>query len=309
MPAAPSVASLVSVGNFYPTRINGPILIGINHITAGRTDWVLPDTSAEGTLNWFRMKQSKVSIHGIVDSDTRADCLATSATAWHAAKYNGRSIGLEIGTGQVDWRKAPDAWVEAAIDNATEWWVPRVKEARLPLVKVTKAQVDRVYRNPNHTEPLGFIGHGELDPGNRADPGLVRENGKIIDTFPWSEFFSMLGAKMSTKVTPPLKGRTLTRADFDGVLGPNTIRGWQSWYVHYKRLPASAVDGAIWRPSPLITEVQRDLIRLGLLPKGEDDGYLGDRTWAALVKHFRGTDRKSAVQGLQLQLWKGGYLR
>ena len=113
-------------------------------------------------------------------------------------------------------------------------------------------------------------------------------------------------------VTPPTTGtstKIVTAAAFDGLLGPNTIRALQRWYVNAKRLPASAVDGVISSPSQLVTQVQRDLIGMKLLPKGADDGYLGPKTKAALQKRFGVTTWKAAVQAWQFQLWSGGFIR
>ena len=293
-------ASLASVGNYYRTRQNGPVIIGVMHITAGATDYVGADTSAEGTLNWFRDKASKVSIHGIVDSDTVADCLPSSATAWHAAGYNSRSVGLEIGTGQVDWRKAPEWWVAKTIKNAAEWWAPRVKETGLPLVKVTKAQVDAVYRNPKHTKPLGFIGHGDLDPGNRADPGLVRG----VDTFPWARFFDALRAELGQKppTVTPAKPAKWVPLDVDGILGKATITAWQQYY-------GGVADGKIDTPvSPLIQRVQADLNRVHGL--NLSSGQLDLPTEQALAWHYKTTATRAGwVKALQSALNTWGVKR
>ena len=221
---------LQPVGNYYPTR-NEKIVCGVMHITAGATDYTAPDTSAEGTLNWFKQKGSNVSIHGIVDSDTVQDCLPDEYTAWHAKGYNSCSIGLEIGTGQVDWRKAPQSWVDATIRNAAKWWAPRVVKWGIPLVKVSKATVDAERRKGAAAKPVGFIGHGDLDPANRSDPGLVRG----VDTFPWALFFTYAqqevnaltgktgadtGGKVSTSFPVLTKGST-----------GDSVRKLQAWLL------------------------------------------------------------------------------
>lgn len=101
----------------------------------------------------------------------------------------------------------------------------------------------------------------------------------------------------------------VTVDSFDGVLGPNTIKAIQRYYVAAKRVPASAIDGSFEGPSLTVTEIQKDLIRLGFLPPNTADGYLGPNTKAALQKRFDAKTWKQAVQKWQYQMWSSGYLR
>ena len=186
--------ALAAAGNYHPTRINGDPILCVQHITAGLTDYIAPDLSADNTQNWGRNPASDVSWHDICDSDSAIPCLPSTATAWHAAGYNSRSIGQEIGTGGTDWTKKPAAWVEATLRNSARLWAPHVKRYGIPLVKVTKAQVDAELAKGRNAKPLGFIGHGDLDPRNRTDPGLV--NGR--DTFPWERLFALIRVELGT---------------------------------------------------------------------------------------------------------------
>lgn len=101
----------------------------------------------------------------------------------------------------------------------------------------------------------------------------------------------------------------ITADSFDGSLGPNTARGLQRFYAAQKRVPQSAIDGSLEGPSLTVTEVQRDLIRIKLLPAGADDGFLGPQTKTALMKRFGVKTWKAGVQNWQFQLWSGGFLR
>ena len=275
---------LQSVGNYYPTR-NEKIVCGVMHITAGATDYTAPDTSAEGTLAWFKQKGSNVSIHGIVDSDTVQDCLPDEYTAWHAKGYNSCSIGLEIGTGQVDWRKAPQAWVDATIRNAAKWWAPRIVKWKIPLVKVGKAAVDAERRKGAAAKPVGFIGHGDLDPANRTDPGLVRG----VDTFPWALFFTYAQQEVNalTGKTGGKTGATTgTGTKTAGVYSPgdtgDRVRVLQTELNnHWLRPKGWALlteDGSYGPSTEAIVRAFQKAEKL------EVDGYVGPATQAAMTK-------------------------
>lgn len=308
---------LEAVGNYYTTRKNGSIILAVEHITAGATDYVGADTSAEGTLNWFR-KATRVSIHDMVDSDSRMRCLPRKYTAWHAANYNSRSIGQEIGTGQVDWRKAPAKWVKATLDNAGWAWAPHVIAVGLPLKVVTKAQVDKVYRNPAHKSPLGFIGHGALDPGNRADPGFVGSGNRRIDTFPWSDMFEQI--EKHVEILNGGSGGTTTRTTTKGSAGSGTKsaalavdgRWGKGTTLALQRLLGTPQDGIVssqpssnrgiilagvpeswqwvdWRTatgSTLIRKMQGELRASGYT--GAIDGFAGRGFADALVRRYGG---------------------
>ena len=275
---------LQATGNYYTTR-NEKIVCGVMHITAGATDYNGPDTSAEGTLNWFKQKGSNVSIHGIVDSDTVQDCLPDEYTAWHAKGYNSCSIGLEIGTGQVDWRKAPQAWVDATIRNAAKWWAPRVVKWGIPLVKVGKAAVDAERRKGAAAKPVGFIGHGDLDPANRTDPGLVRG----VDTFPWALFFTHAQQEVNalTGKTGGKTGATTgTGTKTAGVYSPgdtgDRVRVLQTELNnHWLRPKGWALlteDGSYGPSTEAIVRAFQKAEKL------EVDGYVGPATQAAMTK-------------------------
>lgn len=312
--------ALIEAGNYHKTRIlnrnssqqTTPIFC-VQHITAGLSDYIAPDMSADNTQNWGKNPASNVSWHDICDSDSAITCLPGSYTAWHAAGYNSRSIGQEIGTGSTDWNaksRLYQAWVEAVLKNSAKLWAPHVIKYGIPLRKVTKAQVDAELAKGRNAKPLGFIGHGDLDPRNRTDPGLYK--GK--DTFPWERLFQLIAAEVArlqgkASVDTGAKDATKVTIDsFDGVLGPKTIRAWQTYYSLGKRYPSDQIDGKISEPSLLIAEVQKDLARVGLY-KDKVDGMFGPNTKAALAKRFDVTGDKRMVQALQFDLWKRGLIR
>ena len=68
-----TAANYPLIGNphhhFYTTR-DLPILMGVMHITAGLTDLVGEDSSAESTIRYSSTTAIQASYHGIVDYDT-----------------------------------------------------------------------------------------------------------------------------------------------------------------------------------------------------------------------------------------------
>lgn len=304
--------ALAAANNYYPRRINGDPIICVQHITAGLTDYIAPDFSADNTQNWGRNPASNVSWHDICDSDSAIPCLPGTYTAWHAAGYNSRSIGQEIGTGGTDWGQKPEGWVEKVLRNSAKLWAPHVIKYKIPLRKVNKAQVDAELAKGRNAKPLGFIGHGDLDPRNRTDPGLFR--GK--DTFPWATLFAYiqdeidrLTGKPKVEDKPQSKPSSKVSIDsFDGLLGPNTIKAWQTHYANAGRLSRSGIDGEISTPSMLIREVQKDLKQYGYYG-GAIDGLMGPQTWAGLRLRFGATTDKRAIQALQYDLWERGLIK
>lgn len=199
--AAHTASNYRLIGNphqhFYPSR-NKPILLAVNHITAGIDDYDGDDKSAEATLNYSATTATQASYHGIVDSDSIHDCLPDTYTAWaqgvRGYNFNSPALSLEIGKRTTDWTKAPAAWVEATLRNAAKWWAPRVKRWSIPLRLMTNR--DEIQRLINANQPVGFTEHWRLDPGNRSDAGRVGN----ATTFPWSTFFRYVREELDGKV-------------------------------------------------------------------------------------------------------------
>lgn len=221
-----TAANYPLVGNpyhhYYSTR-NKPILMGVIHITAGLSDFIAPDYSAESTLKYSSTTSVQASYTGIVDSDTIQDCLPDNYTAWAQGvsghNFNSPALSLEIGKREVDWRQPPTpaAWADATIRNAAIWWAPRVKRYGIPVRFVNdRNQIDQLIAAG---KMVGFTEHHVLDPTNRSDAGFISA---AVTTFPWAMFLKYVNeevAKLGGTPPPPPKppdvttvNRALTKA-------------------------------------------------------------------------------------------------
>ena len=189
-----TAANYPLIGNpyhhYYPTR-NKRILMAVQHITAGSSDFDGLDGSAEATLRFSSSTATKASYHGIVDSDTIQDCLPDDYTAWAQGvsghNFNSPGLSQELGLKSPDWTKAPQTWIDKVIRNSAKWWAPRVKKYGIPLVVQTdRAKIDRLIAAD---QMVGFVEHHVLDPINRSDAGYVTAT---KTTFPWSLLFQYI---------------------------------------------------------------------------------------------------------------------
>ncbi len=173
--------------HYYKTR-KGGVKGFVIHCTAGPQDRDMEgrDDSVAAELRYLRKRSDPVSFHSISDSDNEVRIIPDSYTGFHCRGYNSNTVGHEICKREMNWKDDPAEWVTATLWQTAKCIAPRVKTLRLPLRKATKAELDRaIARNGL---PVGFVGHYQLDPTRRSDPGLV--NG--VDTFPWKRFFGMI---------------------------------------------------------------------------------------------------------------------
>lgn len=206
----------------YRTSRRKPILGVVMHITVGLTDYTLPDSSAEGTTNYGANTTRDASWHVCTDSDGIIPSIRDSYVAWHAGVgpddwshparpyINDATLGVEQGTSQVDWRVAPDWWVERTLRHNAVWLAPRVEKYKIPLVVVRDREVmgDAIMRGV----PFGFISHATIAPHNRRDPGMV--NG--VDTYPWARLFTMIREELAG-TAPQEEDMALTPEDVEVV--------------------------------------------------------------------------------------------
>lgn len=166
-------------GWYYPMRDRRATLIVI-HCTAGLEDLDMRgvDDSAEKTARYAATTTRQVSWHSGSDSDSHLTLLPPKYTAFHVRGYNSSSYGHEISKKDMTWRDEPEKWVEATLMQAAMHLGPVAKKLGIPLRKISKSQADAA-RKANKAEYGGFIGHQELDPSRRTDPGK---------DFPWDRF-------------------------------------------------------------------------------------------------------------------------
>ena len=209
----------------YRTNRRKPILGIVMHITAGLTDYDLPDSSAEGTTKYGMTTARDASWHVCIDSDGIIPSVRDAFTAWHAGissdywshparpYINDATLGVEQGTSQVDWRRAPAAWVERTLRNDAVWLAPRVKRYGIPLTVIRDRNVmgDAIMAG----RPFGFISHATIAPHNRRDPGIVDG----VDTYPWAQLFQYVRDELAgSTTTPPPMEDDMTLDEFKAAL-------------------------------------------------------------------------------------------
>lgn len=110
-----------------------------------------------------------------------------------------------MGRYDTEWRDDPQPWSDDMLRNAAVWAAPRVKEHSIPLVLIRNR--DEIDTKVAAGQKVGFCYHGDLDPDNRTDPGIVSG----VDTFPIAKFFSFLAEELGRlgTVTKPDRATTM----------------------------------------------------------------------------------------------------
>lgn len=172
--------------HFYTTR-RRPLLAQIMHITAGLQDLDgAPDLSAERTAEYAATTTREVSWHTGSDTDGWLALLPYDYTAFQCIGYNSSTAGHEISKSDTDWRDMPEWWVAATLQQAANAILPELILHDIPIRKTTKAELDAAIAAGG--PPVGLLGHHELDPDRRTDPGLYQG----MQTFPWERFLTLL---------------------------------------------------------------------------------------------------------------------
>lgn len=151
-----------------------PINLIVMHVPVVLQDLVGIDGSAENVARYFATTSRPASAHVCIDRDSTVDCLPDTHVAFHVRNYNSRSLGVECGWDYDDWGKHPDADAQV-VERVALWCAPRVVRYGIPLVRLTKAQVD--------SGKAGFTDHSRLDPARRKDPG---------PGFPWDSLLARI---------------------------------------------------------------------------------------------------------------------
>lgn len=162
----------------FPKLVTGAIVM---HTAESPPDVVGDDLGAENVARWIATRtDTSASYHSVVDADSIVHVCEYGWEAFHEGTGGNRwSLGLSIATRAELWARLDLGWVTRAIEQAAleaanmAAWVKSNYGIDIPAVHINAAD----YR----AGKPGFVGHGELDPGRRSDPGA---------DFPWGRFLS-----------------------------------------------------------------------------------------------------------------------
>lgn len=171
-------------GWYYPSR-RKPISLVVMHVPVAAYDTVGEDTTAERVANYFTQNSRPASAHVSIDRDSVVELLPDDFTAFHVRGYNGLSLGIEQGWDPDDWGKSEE-FDREVMRRVADWLRPRIDSYNIPLVRLTKADVD--------AGKSGFTEHSLLDPTRRTDPG---------PDYPWEMLFAFLSKAEDPKFLPP----------------------------------------------------------------------------------------------------------
>lgn len=197
------------------------------HTAENATDFIGPDAGAESVAKFMVNSLRQASYHFLADSDSRIQLVPWLSEAWHDTRTNNWSVGGSVAIQCKDWKKL-GARGEKAVAQLAEGfaeyalWLYKRNGTIIPAKHLTRAQA--LAKKP------GFIGHGEIDPGRRSDPGA---------DFNWTLFFAEFTKRRDAKIgkanalakTGPFNAevkaewqRQLGKLDVDGVFGEDSVK-------------------------------------------------------------------------------------
>lgn len=171
-------------------KVTGGVCV---HTAENATDLKLPDDGAEGVASFISTRDTPGSYHSLVDSTSVVRVVPYEWEAFgDGTGSNPYALHLSFACRAAQWPTLPAEWRIPALRNgaaeaaAMARWVKATRGITVPADHITAKQ----YRDG----VPGFVGHGQLDPDRRSDPGLE---------FPWDEFLAYYADEMAGRPAPP----------------------------------------------------------------------------------------------------------
>lgn len=189
-----------------------PQLGGVDHIGAGFEDRVGVDTGAEA-LNEYGLNPGNTRASWTAGGDSDTICLLAppDTRAWmHGVSdlpvdFNSLALGYEDGIYSPNWNALPEPKKTAHLRMRAAFWALWFGYKRWPLIYTPDR--NEVVRLARQGRSWGLTQHGDLDPRNRSDAGIIYSGGRRVNTFPYDRLFAMMREEMairtSGKVTTP----------------------------------------------------------------------------------------------------------
>lgn len=161
--------------------LSGVVVI---HTAENAPDFTPPDTGAENVARFLTNRTSVGSYHRMVDSDSTVAMMPwTDEAAGDATGTNRHAVHLSFATQAHRWPTKPKWWRDAALQ-------------RMALVMTDFAMFVREQRGVDYTPPAkwitgdqarsripGIVGHMNLDPDRRSDPGHQFPRKELVDLY------------------------------------------------------------------------------------------------------------------------------
>jgi hypothetical protein len=178
--------------------VTGAIVV---HTAENVTDLDGPDSGAEGVAAFIASRADAGSYHSVVDSDSIVRVGRYEWEMFHDGTGGNRwSLGLSFACRAAQWPVLPERWFQGALRNGAveaanmARWVASTVGVAVPAQRISAQE----YR----AGAPGFIGHAEIDPTRRSDPGAG---------FPWDEFLVLYAQVIDPNVgnIPPSESAML----------------------------------------------------------------------------------------------------